>query len=84
MVKFQALHDDADLLGLCCGSEITVTTEISGRLLLDTVIHELLHRECPSMQHKKVYAVANAIAKELWDLGYRRPEITICLKPKSM
>jgi hypothetical protein len=85
-VEFKQLRSDrermADLLGMCQPSGITITTEISGLLCLDTIVHELMHRECPAMQHKKVYKVARSIANELWKLGYRRPEVTICLPRK--
>lgn len=50
--------------------------EIDPRLrpidFLDTLIHELLHREFPDLRESKVTEAATIMAKELWESDFRR------------
>jgi hypothetical protein len=39
---------------------------------LDTLIHELMHREMPLLREEFVTEVATVIAKELWEKNFRR------------
>jgi len=39
---------------------------------LDTLIHELLHIECPRMVEARVRAIAGFLSQALHDQGYRR------------
>ena len=42
---------------------------------LDTLIHELLHIECPEFSETKVKKVTKGIRKGLWEHGYRWVEL---------
>jgi len=39
---------------------------------MDTIIHELLHREFCFLREEVVTQVATVIGRELWEKGYRR------------
>ncbi len=39
---------------------------------LDTLVHELLHREVPDLSEDCVLGAGTIIAKELWAKGFRR------------
>ena len=39
---------------------------------LDTLIHEMLHHECPWLDEMAVRKIAPAISKVVWKQGYRR------------
>ena len=39
---------------------------------LDTLLHELLHRELPDLDEQAVIRVAERLAWEMWKLDYRR------------
>lgn len=58
-----------------CDSFNTGAIEIEPRLsdldFLDTLIHELLHREFFFLREEVVCSVATVIAKELWEKQYR-------------
>jgi hypothetical protein len=59
-----------------CDSANTGAIEIDPRLsslhYLDTLIHELLHREFCFLREEVVTEVATVIAKELWEKNFRR------------
>lgn len=40
--------------------------------LVETIIHELLHREFPLLSEEAVNAAAHRMAEDVWKLGYRR------------
>lgn len=51
---------------------IWLAPHLTGRRLLDTLIHELLHEEHPGMSEEDVTRTATNIASVLWGEGYRR------------
>jgi hypothetical protein len=59
-----------------CDSFNTGAIEIDPRLsslhYMDTLIHELLHREFCFLREEVVGEVATVIAKELWEKNFRR------------
>ena len=62
-----------------CDSDNTGAIEIDPRLrpldYLDTLVHELLHREFCFLREETVTAVATVIARELWEKGFRRIQL---------
>lgn len=55
------------------GEEFSVTVDerLKGRAKLDTLIHELLHAEHPTMSEQDVSRTATNIARVLWGEGWR-------------
>jgi len=55
--------------------EIRINLKLDGELLLDTVVHELLHAASPELASEDwVNGTASDIARVLWRLGYRKAE----------
>lgn len=54
--------------------QIVVDQNLSGELLLDTLVHELLHAACWDLAEETVEEAASDIASVLWRLGYRGPK----------
>jgi hypothetical protein len=50
--------------------EIWICPKIIGLVMLETLIHELLHAAFPDLKEETVTQVAHDIAVVLWDLGY--------------
>ena len=50
---------------------ITIRADLEGQDRLETIIHEAMHAEWPTMREKRVKAGARNIARLLWRLGYR-------------
>ena len=59
-----------------CDSFFTGAIEIDPRLsslhYLDTLVHEVLHREFCFLREEVVGTVATIIAKEIWEKNFRR------------
>jgi hypothetical protein len=51
---------------------IEIDTRLTGRVRLETIIHEALHLACPWMMEAVVLKVARYIAMIVWHLEYRR------------
>lgn len=51
--------------------KIYIRPDTSGRVRLDTIIHEALHVADWTKEEEWVEDTATGIAKLLWDLGYR-------------
>ena len=66
-------HEDHELDGKCFPQErlILVDSEIQGRALLETEIHELIHAREPDWHENRVTPLAREIAAALWRLGWR-------------
>lgn len=54
--------------------QIVIDQSLRGELLLDTLVHELLHAACWDLAEETVEATASDIASVLWKLGYRGPK----------
>jgi hypothetical protein len=53
--------------------QIVIDQSLRGELLLDTLVHELLHAACWDLAEETVEEAASDIASVLWRLGYRGP-----------
>lgn len=53
---------------------IEIDSRLSGRVRLETIIHEALHLACPWMMEEVVLKVARYLAMIVWHLEYRREE----------
>jgi hypothetical protein len=51
---------------------IVIDPRLSSLHYMDTLIHELLHREFCFLREEVVGEVATVIAKELWEKNFRR------------
>lgn len=51
---------------------LEIDTRLSGRVRLETIIHEALHLACPWMTETVVLKVARYVAMIVWHLEYRR------------
>lgn len=51
---------------------VAVEKKLTGRMELDTNIHEMLHACAPFSNEEWVLQTARDIAKALWELGYRK------------
>jgi hypothetical protein len=51
--------------------EIWIKSNQTGKVMLDTLIHELIHASFPDLKEEAVLETASDIATVLWDLGYR-------------
>jgi hypothetical protein len=51
---------------------IEIDPRLKSKDYLDTLVHELLHRELCFLREEHVGSVATLIAKELWEKGFRR------------
>jgi hypothetical protein len=76
-LAFKSLKNK-NYLGLCDSpyepnKQIVIDKELSGVLLLDTLVHELLHASCWDLSEESVESAASDIAAVLWRLGYRGP-----------
>jgi hypothetical protein len=65
-------------LGYCdspteVGKEILIDKNLSGKLRLDTIIHELLHALYWDLSEESIEEAATDVAAVLWRLGYRGP-----------
>lgn len=52
---------------------VTIREGLAGSILLDTLIHELLHAAYPELAEGRVRRGATDIARVLWRAGYRLP-----------
>ena len=52
--------------------EIIVRTDLTPPRQMETIIHESLHAEFPSMSEDRVDNAGRNIARLLWRLGYRK------------
>lgn len=50
---------------------LEIDSRLSGRVRLETIIHEALHLACPWMMEPVVLKVARYIAMIVWHLNYR-------------
>lgn len=76
--KIKFCNLDEDTLGDCDWDSKTIRTRdhhLKDELLLDTLIHEALHACCPWMAEYAIQMMATEIARYLWRLGYRLPEV---------
>lgn len=51
---------------------LEIDTRLTGRVRLETIIHEALHLACPFMPEVVVLKVARYIAMIVWHMEYRR------------
>jgi hypothetical protein len=51
---------------------IEIDSRLTGRVRLETIIHEALHLACPWMMEAAVLKIARYIAMIVWHLEYRR------------
>ncbi len=51
---------------------IRIDSRLKPQHFLDTLIHELLHREIPDLSEECVQETAEIIAKHLWEKNFRR------------
>lgn len=52
--------------------EILLDPRQNQKCLLNTIIHEMLHRECPGWSESKVMKTADNISRVVWYQGYRK------------
>lgn len=59
--------------GVCHGDgRIVIDPRLKPLHFLDTLIHELLHREFPDLSEDCVTARATVMADEIWKMNFRR------------
>ena len=51
--------------------KIQIDYRLKNKILLDTLIHELLHEFLPDLTEERVTTVATCIAEVLWDHRFR-------------
>lgn len=63
--------------GICDWAKQTILIDERqrARQLLDTIIHEHLHRIFPDWSETMVTKTANDLATAIWKMGYRRVEL---------
>jgi hypothetical protein len=55
------------------GKEIRIKRHLKGRIMLDTLLHELWHAAQWDLDETVIEEIATSVASVLWDLGYRAP-----------
>ena len=50
---------------------LEIDSRLSGRVRLETILHEALHLACPWMMEPVVLKVARYLAMIVWHVGYR-------------
>lgn len=58
--------------GAVSADTILIDPNQNQRSFLNTLIHEMLHRECPGWTESHVRGSANRIARIIWEQGYRK------------
>ena len=73
-VRFLRAREVGARDGICIESPhvMKIRRTLSGRKLLETVVHEMLHAEHWQIDEEYVERTAADIARLLWRLGYRR------------
>ncbi len=62
-----------DLLGVCRpNGEIEIDPRQPPREFLETLLHELLHRQFPMLSEDAVEVAATEMKDAVWEMGYRR------------
>jgi len=51
--------------------QVAIRDSLAGEILLDTLLHELLHAAYPELGEGRVWRGATDIARVLWRAGYR-------------
>ena len=82
LVPAKDLPSDAD--GTCSYPpgrfpSLEVNKNLSEKMIMVTLIHELLHASCEVLAEESVIAISEAVAKGMWAMHYRRT----CPKPRT-
>lgn len=54
---------------------IEIDSRLTGKELLDTLIHEILHLQNPSWSEKKINKHSREITEIIWSQGFRKTEL---------
>jgi hypothetical protein len=69
--RIRVIAEDLDGLWEEDRGLISFKSSLRGRRLLVTLLHELLHAECPNMPHAKVYGLSESIGRMVMALNKR-------------